>query len=78
MAREFSILALAKGQHRYVFLYDDASRHALIQVLRKFVADPQLNFTEEDALALTDRAGLIPRALWERMRITCSTDGPGH
>ncbi len=75
MSRDLNILALAKGDHRYIFLYDDASRPALIRVLHKFAADPRLNLSRADAKMLSERAGLLPQALWERLQLTCGPDG---
>ena len=31
MGREFNVLALIKGEERYVYVYDDASREPLLQ-----------------------------------------------
>jgi hypothetical protein len=56
MNREFNVLALIKGQERYVFVYDDASREALIDAFRDSAADPQLAFNWFDAAVLTDKA----------------------
>src|SRR5258707_15527875 len=38
--RELNILALIKGAERYVFVHDDESRDALIDLLRDKAADP--------------------------------------
>jgi hypothetical protein len=54
--RELNVLALIKGQERYVFVYDDASRPDLIDTFREWAADPQLNFTWFDAAVLTEKA----------------------
>jgi hypothetical protein len=54
--REFNILALVKGKERYVFVYDDASRHALLDVFRDQAADPRLSFNWFDAAVLTEKA----------------------
>jgi hypothetical protein len=53
--RELNILALIKGAERYVFVYDDASRDALLDVLRDQAADPRLSFSWFDASVLTQR-----------------------
>ncbi len=55
MAREFNVLALVKGQEHYVFVYDDASRARLIDVLRDHAADPRLSFSWFDAAVLTEK-----------------------
>jgi hypothetical protein len=54
--REFNILALIKGVERYVFVYDDASRPDLIDVLRDYAADPGQSFNWFDAAVLTEKA----------------------
>ncbi len=56
MAQEFNVLALIKGQERYVYLYDDASRAGLIDSFRDQAADPQMSLTWFDALVLTKKA----------------------
>lgn len=56
MARELNVLALVKGNERFIFVYDDASRTQLIDSLRDQAADPNLNITWFDALVLTRKA----------------------
>lgn len=56
MAREFNVLALIKGEERYVFVYDDDSRQPLIDAFRDNAADPHLSFTWFDAAILTEKA----------------------
>ena len=56
MRRELNVLALIKGNERYVFVYDDGSRQQLIDTLRAQAADPQLAFNWFDAAVLTQKA----------------------
>jgi hypothetical protein len=56
LAQEFNVLALIKGQERFVFVYDDDSRHQLIDTFRNQAADPNLSLTWFDALVLTKKA----------------------
>ena len=56
MRREFNVLALVKGSERYVFVYDDDSRPALIDAFRDQAADPHLSFSWFDAAVMTDKA----------------------
>ncbi len=56
MANEFNVLALIKGEERYVFVYDDVSRAVLIDTIRDLAADPALSLTWFDALVLTKKA----------------------
>jgi len=53
--RELNILALIKGAERYVFVYDDESRDALLDVLRDTAADPRYPFSWFDASVLTQK-----------------------
>ncbi len=56
MRRELNVLALIKGEERYVFVYDDSSRAGLIDTLRQWAADPELSFSWFDAAVLTEKA----------------------
>lgn len=56
MHREVNILALIKGNERYVFVYDDESRTPLIDAFRDQAADPRLSFSWFDACLLTQKA----------------------
>jgi len=50
-----NVLALLKGEERYVFLYDDRSTDQVLQTLGKYAADPELSFTWYDAAVLSQR-----------------------
>jgi hypothetical protein len=54
--REFNVLALIKGNERYIYVYDDASRQALIDAFRDQAADPHVSFNWFDAAVLTEKA----------------------
>jgi hypothetical protein len=54
--REYNILALIKGVERYVFVYDDPSRNALVEAFRDLAANPDMSFNWFDAVVLTDKA----------------------
>lgn len=56
MHHELSVLALIKGNERYVYVFDDASRERLLDVIRDQAADPAVSLSWFDAAALTDRA----------------------
>lgn len=55
MTRERNVLALFKGSTRYIFVYDDDSRDALIDDIRDKAADPAVPINWFDAAVLTDR-----------------------
>jgi hypothetical protein len=54
--RELNVLALIKGNERYVFVYDDESREPLIDSFRDQAADPGLAFSWFDAAVMTEKA----------------------
>ena len=55
MTRELNVLALFKGEERFIFVYDDASREALVDDLRHKAADPAVALNWFDAAVLTGR-----------------------
>jgi len=60
--REFNVLALIKGEERFIFVYDDESRDTLINTFRDQAADPRVNFSWFDAAVLTEKAHEQARA----------------
>ena len=55
MPQDINVLALVKGEERYVFLYDDASRAETLRVLGRFASNPELSFTWYDAAVLSQK-----------------------
>ena len=55
MEQEINVLALVKGEERYVFLYDDASRAETLRTLGRFASNPELSFTWYDAAVLSQK-----------------------
>jgi hypothetical protein len=56
MGQELNVLALIKGQERYVYVYDDASRASLLATFHAQAADPHLSLNWFDAAVLTQKA----------------------
>jgi hypothetical protein len=54
--REVNVLALIKGDERFIYIYDDASQQPLIETFRDQAADPRLSFSWFDAAVLTEKA----------------------
>jgi hypothetical protein len=53
--QDINVLALVKGEERYVFLYDDASRAETLRVLGRFASNPELSLTWYDAAVLSQK-----------------------
>ncbi len=55
MDKEINVLAMIKGEERYVFLYDDANRVETLRMLGRYAADPQLSFSWYDAAVMSKK-----------------------
>jgi hypothetical protein len=53
---DLNVLALFKGEEKFIFVYDDASRAELLDTIRDLAADPLVSMTWFDAAVLTERA----------------------
>lgn len=56
---DLNVIALVKGEERYVFLFSDADRSALVNVLGRFAANPGLSFNWKDAGVLAGKAMMM-------------------
>ncbi len=74
MARDINVIALIKGEEKYIFLYDDAHRRELLQLFSKYASHPELSFTWYDAAVLSQkvRQEAQRRQLEERLRVNQS------
>ncbi len=50
---EINVLALVKGEERFIFLFDDGNRDETLRQLARFAADPELDFNWYDAAMLS-------------------------
>jgi len=55
MAGEVSIVAIVKGEERYVFMFDDDSRAETLRMLGRYASNPELSFTWYDAAVLSQK-----------------------
>lgn len=55
MNQELNVLALIKGEERFIFVYDDESKDTLIDDIRNKAADPAVSLNWFDAAVLTER-----------------------
>jgi len=52
---DINVLALVKGEERYIFLYDDSSRAETLRTLGRYASNPELSFTWYDAAVLSQK-----------------------
>ena len=50
---EINVLALVKGEERFLFMFDDDNRDETLRQLARFAANPELDFTWYDAAMLS-------------------------
>jgi hypothetical protein len=55
VSHDINVLALVKGNERYVFLFDDERRAEALRVLGRYASNPELSFSWYDAAVLSQR-----------------------
>jgi hypothetical protein len=56
LRHELNVLALYRGNEKYYYVFDDASREVLIEVIRAQASNPKISLSWFDAAVLTERA----------------------
>lgn len=55
MVQEINVLALVKGEERYIFLFDDDNRVDTLRQIGRYAANPDLSFTWYDAAVMSQK-----------------------
>lgn len=55
VSRDVNVLALVKGEERFIFLYTDSNKSETLRTLGRFASDPEINFSWYDAAVLSQR-----------------------
>jgi hypothetical protein len=55
VTQDINVLALVKGEERYIFLFDDAHKSDALRTLGRYASNPELSFTWHDAAVLSQR-----------------------
>ena len=55
MSQDINVLALVKGEERYLFLFNDETRAETLRTLGRFASNPELSFTWYDAAVLSQK-----------------------
>lgn len=55
MSQDINVLALVKGEERYVFLYNEKNRAETLRILGRYASNPELSFTWYDAAVLSQK-----------------------
>lgn len=68
---ETNMLALVKGEERYVFLYTDAQAAEVLQTIGRFASNPDLSFTWYDAAVVATK---VRKQLEEQRAKKCADE----
>ena len=55
MAGDINIVAIVKGEERYVFMFDEDTRAETLRTLGRFASNPELSFSWYDAAVLSQK-----------------------
>jgi hypothetical protein len=75
---DINVLALVKGNERYIFLYDDAHRAETLRMLGRHASNPELSFSWYDAAVLSQKIrqeACKQRQTLNRLGLPQMTDG---
>jgi len=53
--QDINVLALVKGEERYVFLYTESNRAEMLRALGRYASNPDLSFSWYDAAVLSQK-----------------------
>lgn len=66
MSDDINVLALVKGEERYLFLFNDKTRAETLRTLGRYASNPDLNFTWYDAAVLSQKIRMTKKSSEEK------------
>lgn len=55
VAQDINVVALVKGEERYIFLFDDNQKSQTLRTLGRYASDQKLSFSWYDAAVLSQK-----------------------
>ena len=77
MSNNINVLALVKGEEKYIFLFNDQNRKKTLRQLGRFASNPDLSFTWYDAAVMSQKVRKLTRieeAMRSRYRAVSSNE----
>ncbi|MCH2599779.1 MAG: hypothetical protein MKZ94_10185 [Pirellulales bacterium] len=77
MSNNINVLALVKGEEKYIFLFNDENRKTTLRQLGRYASNPDLSFTWYDAAVMSQKVRKLTRiekAMQSRYRSVSSND----
>ncbi len=62
MSQDINVVALVKGEERYIFLFDDKKKSETLRTLGKYASDSKLSFSWYDAAVLSQKVRSIEKS----------------
>ncbi len=73
MSNDINVVALVKGEERYIFLFNDGQKSETLRTLGKYASDSKLSFSWYDAAVLSQKVRNV-----EQSKTTCEMDSEGE
>ena len=55
MSKDINVVALVKGEERYLFLFNDSQKSQTLRTLGRYASNPDLSFSWYDAAVLSQK-----------------------
>ena len=55
VSQDINVLALLKGEERYIFLFNDQNRKETLRLLGRYASNPDLSFTWYDTAVMSQK-----------------------
>lgn len=79
MSQDINVVALVKGEERYIFLFNDEKKSETLRTLGRYASDSKLSFSWYDAAVLSQKvrnietSNPVPSAITSRLNSTQSS-----
>lgn len=77
MSKDINVLALVKGDERYIFLFNDNNRKQTLRLLGRYASNPDLSFTWYDAAIMSQKVRVLSnmeQLMDSRYNLTSTSD----
>jgi hypothetical protein len=62
VSQDINVVALVKGEERYIFLFNDSQKSETLRTLGRYASDPRLSFSWYDAAVLSQKVRSATKA----------------
>ena len=62
VSQDINVVALVKGEERYIFLFNDSNKSETLRTLGRYASDSKLSFSWYDAAVLSQKVRTIEKS----------------